>query len=170
MKRIFRHIQRSLVYFLVNHVFEGSNPRYFSIKARLLRSIGYKIGNNTSIVGPIICTGKLEVGDNCWIGANFTVRGNGTVILGDNIDVGPDVTFLTGTHLIGGSNHRAGLGYNCKITIGSGCWIGGKSTFLNQIKVGEATIIAAAACVCKDIPNNVIAGGVPSKTIKTLEA
>ena len=167
--RIFRYVKRITVLFLVNKIFAGTEPRFFSTKAKLLRSIGYKIGQNTSIVAPIICTGKLEVGDNCWIGANFTVRGNGSVKLGNNIDVGPDVTFLTGTHHIGDSNRRAGLGYNCNMTIGDGCWIGGKSTFVNKIAIGKASIIAACACVCKNVPESVIVGGIPARIIKTLD-
>ena len=168
MKRIIRHIKRVIVLFLVNRVFEGTNPRYFSIKVKLLRSIGWQIGSNTSIVGPIICTGQLEIGDNCWVGTNFVVRGNGRVKLGNNIDVAPDVTCLTGTHEIGDSTRRAGRGYNCDITIGDGCWIGGNSTIVNNVSIGLTTVVAACACVCKDVPHNALVGGVPARIIKVL--
>ena len=167
--RLFRYIKRNIVIFFVNKIFVGTNPRFFSLKAKLLRSIGYKIGEKTSIVGPIICTGNLEIGDNCWIGTNFIVRGNGTVKLGNNIDVGPDVTFITGSHLIGNKFRRAGEGYNCRILVKDGCWIGSKSTFLNEIIVGEASVIASCACVCKDVRSNVLIGGVPARIIKELE-
>lgn len=40
------------------------------------------------------CTGTLCIGANCWIGRNLTVHGNGSVIIGDNCDIAPDVTFL----------------------------------------------------------------------------
>lgn len=154
--------------FLVNKVFVGTNPWFFKIKSDLLRCMGYKIGHNTRIVGPIICNGKLDVGDNCWIGANFVVRGNGSVHLGNSIDVGPDVAFLTGTHRVGNVTRRAGLGYNCEIYVGDGCWIGAKSTFVNHVFVGKSSVIAACACVCKDVPENVIVGGVPARIIKSL--
>ena len=127
------------------------------------------IGENTKIVGPVVCTGSLIIGRDCWIGANFTVRGNGTVILGDRIDVGPDVTFITGTHQTGTSEHRAGEGYNCTQTIGNGCWIGAKSIFVNNISIGASCIVAASACVCKTFPANLLIGGVPAKAIKSLE-
>lgn len=167
--RLFRHIRRSIVMFLVNHVFVGTNRHFFPIKSKLLKHLGIKIGRNTSIVGPIYCTGFLEFGDNCWIGANFTVRGNGFVKFGNNIDVGPDVMFLTGTHYIGDASRRAGQGYNCDMLIGDGCWIGGKSTFVNNISVGRSSVIAACACVCEDVPANVLMGGVPARIIKSLD-
>lgn len=155
--------------FLVNKVLDGTNPTFFPIKAKLLRSIGYIIGNNTAIVGPIICTGKLEVGDNCWVGTNLVIRGNGTVKIGNNVDIGPDVTFLTGTHKIGDVRRRAGEGCNSIITVGDGCWIGAKSVFLNTITIGRSTIVAACSCVNKSVLDNTLIGGVPAKVIKNLE-
>lgn len=169
IKKIIRHVWRDIALFLVNRVFAGTNNRFFDAKRNLLRSIGYHIGSNTKIVGPIFCTGSLTIGRDCWIGTNLTVRGNGTVILGDRIDVGPDVTFLTGTHKIGNASRRAGFGYNCSIIVGDGCWIGAKSTFVNNIVVGKSSVIAACACVCKDISNGVVVGGVPAIILKVLK-
>lgn len=168
MKRVFRHIWHSFVFYLINHLFEGTNPLFFAVKRWLLRSVGCVVGDNTSILGPIYCSGHLVFGRNCWVGANLVVRGNGTVIIGDNVDIGPDVTFLTGTHHIGGVERRAGRGYSCTIMVGDGCWIGARSTFLNEIDIGNSTVIAAASCVCKNVPKNVIVGGVPAKVIRGL--
>ena len=103
LKRIYRRVRRFVVMLLINKVFAGSTkPMSFSLKRKLLRGLGYSIGENTKIVGPIFCTGNLLIGRDCWIGRNFKVHGNGTVILGDRLDVGPDVTFVTGTHEVGG--------------------------------------------------------------------
>ena len=45
-----RTIRKRIVIFIVNHVLNGT--RFFAAKRRLLRSIGYEIGENTKIVGP----------------------------------------------------------------------------------------------------------------------
>lgn len=169
IKKIYLHFWRNIVYFFVNNIFDGPNPRYFILKRTLLRSIGFTIGSNTKIVAPIYSSGTLVIGDNCWIGANFLVRGNGSVILADNIDVGPDTTYLTGNHLIGDKQRRAGQGYNTVIKISNGCWLGGKSTYVNNITIGESSVVAAAACVCKDVPANSLVGGIPARTIRVLE-
>lgn len=59
-------IKKRIVIYLVNHVLAGT--RFFPAKRSLLRSIGYEIGENTKIVGPIHNTGTLRIGANCWIG------------------------------------------------------------------------------------------------------
>ena len=51
--------------FLVNNIYKG--PAHFERKRKLLNKIGYSIGEGSKVVGPIVCTGKLTVGKNCWI-------------------------------------------------------------------------------------------------------
>ena len=145
-----RTIRKRIVIFIVNHVLNGT--RFFAAKRRLLRSIGYEIGENTKIVGPIHNTGTLRIGANCWIGCNLTVHGNGTVTIGDNCDIAPDVTFLTGGHQMGDHSRRAGKGESYHITVGSGVWIGGRVTLLLNTSIGDGSMIAACACVSKDVP------------------
>ena len=157
-------IKRIAVMHMVNHWFAGT--RNFETKNRLLRSIGYEIGEGTKIVGQITNTGKLVIGKNCWIGTNITVHGNGCVKIGDNCDIAPDVTFLTGGHKIGGAERRAGTGETYSITVGSGTWIGARTTVLGNTNIGSGCVIAACACVNKSIADNTLAGGVPARKIR----
>ena len=160
-------IKKRIVIYLVNHVLAGT--RFFPAKRSLLRSIGYEIGENTKIVGPIYNTGTLRIGANCWIGCNLTVHGNGTVTIGDNCDIAPDVTFLTGGHQMGDHSRRAGKGESYHITVGSGVWIGGRVTLLLNTSIGDGSMIAACACVPKDVPADTMVAGVPAKVMKELE-
>ena len=66
-----------------------------------MRKLGHEIGEGTKIVGPIYCTGKIIIGKDCWIGKNLIINGNGSVRIGDNCDVAPEVSFQTGGHEIG---------------------------------------------------------------------
>lgn len=160
-------IKKRIVIYLVNHVLAGT--RFFPAKRNLLRSIGYEIGENTKIVGPIHNTGTLRIGANCWIGCNLTVHGNGTVTIGDNCDIAPDVTFLTGGHQMGDHSRRAGKGESYHIAVGSGVWIGGRVTLLLNTSIGDGSMIAACACVPKDVPADTLVAGVPAKVMKELE-
>lgn len=152
---------------MVNHFLTGT--KFFALKRKLLCSIGYEIGENTKIVGPIMNTGHISVGRNCWVGRNLTVHGNGSVIIGDNCDIAPDVMFLTGGHQIGNAERRAGAGETYQITVGSGVWIGARATILLNTVIGDGAAVAACACVTRDIPGNTLAGGVPARVIKELE-
>ena len=159
-----KSIKKRIVIYLVNHVLSGT--RFFTAKRNLLRSIGYEIGENTKVVGPLYNTGTLCIGANCWIGCNLTVHGNGTVTIGDNCDIAPDVTFLTGGHQIGDHGRRAGNGEVYHIAVGSGVWIGGRATILRNTSIGDGSVIAACACVAKDVPPDTLAVGIPAKVMK----
>lgn len=161
-------IIRKVNLFLVNNIFIGTGQFNCKIKIKLLNVIGCSIGENTVIVGPIDCRGSLTIGNNCWIGKNLKVNGNGYVVIGDNCDLGPEVTFQTGGHLIGNSERRAGDGLVFSQKVGSGTWIGGRTTICNETKIGKGCVIAGCACVVCDIPDNTLVGGVPAKKIRSL--
>ena len=162
-----RTLKKYVSLFLVNKIYAG--VKHFEKKRKLLNSIGYEIGEDSKIVGPIDNTGKLTVGKNCWIGKNLTIHGNGEVIIGDNCDIAPDVMFLTGGHKIGDSFRRAGEGEKYSIRIGNGVWIGARSTVSGNVQIGNGSVVAACACVTKGIEENKLVGGVPAKVIRALD-
>ena len=165
----FLHLKGCLhrfVMFVLNNFLCGT--KYFSLKRFLLRLIGFKIGQNTKIVGPIESTAYFCIGENCWIGKNLTINGNGKVIIGNNVDIAPEVTILTGGHKIGSCERRAGVGETYQIVIEDSCWICARATIGRSIKIGKGVVVAACACVMSDIPKNTLVGGVPAKVIKYL--
>lgn len=160
-------LKRAAAFFLLNNVLAGTN--FFEAKRKLLNFAGNEIGEGTKIVGPIYCSGKLSTGKDCWIGRGFSLEGNGSVTFGDNCDVGPKVTFLTGGHEIGTFARRAGKGEIYHIRVGSGSWICAGATLGKNIKIGKGCVIAAGAVVMNDVEENVLAGGVPARTIRYLD-
>ena len=164
-----RQIKRRAAVYLVNHVFVGTRTCFFEIKRKLLNAAGFRIGEGTKVVGPVECTGQLTVGRNCWIGKNLKVNGNGSVVIGDNCDLAPEITFQTGGHFIGGRNRRAGEGHIFHQRVGNGVWIGGRTTVLNNAVIGDGCVIAGCTCVDRDVPDDVLAGGVPWKIIRQLK-
>ncbi len=159
-------IKKKFIIFIINNFL--SVPKYFVIKEKLMRCAGYKIGKNTKIVGPLKITSNLQVGENTWIGANFTCHGNGSVIIGNNCDIAPDVTFLTGGHKIGLKDRRAGKGESYKIIVEDGVWIGARATILKNIIIESMSVIAACSCVNNDVLKNTLVAGVPAKIRKKI--
>lgn len=81
-------------------------------------------------------------------------------------------------------NAQARLGDNCKLypglvvgstpegvpTIGNNVWIGPGVKIVGKIFIGDNVIIAPNSVVQKNIPSNVIVGGIPAKVIKQITA
>lgn len=162
-------LKRSWYTFCVNKLYAGTKSKSFEKKRKMLNALGHEIGEGTKIVGPVFCTGKLIVGKNCWLGKNLFINGNGTVKIGDNCDIAPEVAFQTGGHEIGGSERRAGKGVIRNIEVGNGCWIGARSTILGDLKISDGCVVAACACVTKSVSPNTLVGGVPAREIRKLD-
>jgi acetyltransferase-like isoleucine patch superfamily enzyme len=54
------------------------------------------------------------------------------------------------------------------IHIKKNAWIGAGATILQGVTIGENSVVAAGSVVSKDVPDNVIVGGIPAKIIKEI--
>jgi len=141
------------------------------IRKNLLQLLGSKFGSGTVIRGgSYFYGGELVTGVKCQINRGCYFDFTGQITLEDNVVVGHGVTFITTEHKIQDSARRAGPVYGCPILVKDGAWIGANSTILPGITIGKGAIIGAGAVVTKDVPNNVIVGGVPAKIIKALDS
>lgn len=55
------------------------------------------------------------------------------------------------------------------VKIGNDVWIGARCQILKGVHIGARSIIAAGSVVTKDIPEDVIAGGIPCRVIRNLK-
>ena len=163
-------IKKKIIILIVNKVLCGTH--FFGIKQKLLnRCEGISIGKGTKIVSPIhfprMC--QLKIGADCWIGRDFTLEGNGCVCIGDNCDLAPNVVCVTGSHIIGNKNRRAGEGFNGKIQIGNGAWIGTRTLIMPNIEVEDSVVIGAGSNVTKNLKSDGVYVGNPAKRIRNLD-
>ncbi|KAE8764841.1 maltose acetyltransferase domain-containing protein [Georgenia thermotolerans] len=90
-------------------------------------------------------------------------------LLGDDVQIGPNVQLLTPTHPVEPEPRRATWEAAEPITIGDNVWLGGGVIVCPGVKIGENTVVGAGAVVTKDLPANVVAVGNPAKVIRQLE-
>ena len=167
---VLKRIRKYIILGVVNTIFRGTH--FFTIKRYLLNMCpGVQLGYNVKIVTPIYipALSGMYIQENTWIGRNFSIEGNGEVLIGGNCDLGPSVTCITGSHKIGDTNRRAGEGYNSNISIGRGCWIGAKASLLPGISVAEGCVIGAATNVTRDTEPNGVYVGNPAMKVRDLE-
>jgi maltose O-acetyltransferase len=162
-----RNIKRMFILSIINTFFLGTH--FYGVKRLLLKSIhGVSIGSGVRVVGPIMFFGNLHVGENTFIGRDFCIEGNGSVEIGANCDLAPHICLITGSHVVGNKERRAGNGFSGIITIGDGSWICTGTHVLPNVSIGKGVVVAAGALVNKDISDNAMVAGVPAKIQKIL--
>ncbi len=117
------------------------------MKNYLLEGLGVKLGKNVAFglesTIDVFFPELIEIGDN-------TMLGYGSVIL---------------THEFVGDELRTG-----RVIIGKNVTIGSNVTVLPGVRIGDGSIISAHSLVNRDIPEGVLAGGIPAKIIRHLES
>ena len=145
--------------------------KFFRFKRAILARMGIEIGERASVNGHtwFYGRGKIRIGENSWIGprCKFYASEGTTIDIGANCDIAPEVAFITGTHEVGTSERRAGLGVSKSITIGNGCWLGVRVTVMGGVNIGSGTLVAACSLVRTDLPSNCLAAGVPAEVKKS---
>lgn len=131
----------------------------------------------------------LAIGDNVLINRNcMLLAKNGPIHIGENTSIGSNAVIVSMAGIeIGSSVLMAGGCYlsagayrfddpnkpvieqqtytNGPITIDAGAWLGTRVTVLDNVRIGKNAVIGAAALVNKDIPDRVIAIGVPAQVV-----
>ncbi|NNU77666.1 hypothetical protein LOR37_05125 [Clostridium estertheticum] len=92
---------------------------------------------------------------------------SGSITIGDGVLIGHNVVLATLNHDI--DPRKRSTMHSAPIVIGKNVWIGAKATVVPNVTIGDGAVIAAGAVVTKDVPANVIVGGVPAKIIKKIE-
>lgn len=113
---------------------------------------------------------KIIIGSNCTFNANVMVnaRGNGSIFIGDNVLIGPNVVLRSSDHSfekLEENINKQGM-HDGQILIKDNVWIGSNCVILKNCIIGEGSIVAAGSVVTKDILPFSVVGGVPAKIIK----
>ena len=109
---------------------------------------------------------NTHIGKKVFINSCCHFQDQGGIFIGDGCLIGHSVVLATLNHAPEPSK-RQNLRHK-PIRIGKGVWIGANATITAGVTIGDNAIIAAGAVVTKDIPADMIAGGVPAKIIKSI--
>ena len=133
------------------------------------RIIGKDVDKTFNIFPPFYtdCGKNIFIGKNVFINSGCRFQDQGGIKIGDGVLIGHNVVLATINHDIDPSK-RSDM-HLAPIVIGNNVWIGANATVLPGVTIGDGAIIAAGAVVTKDVPANVIVGGIPAKIIKTIE-
>ena len=113
----------------------------------------------------------LQMGNHSAIGDFAHFGASGGIEIGNDVIMGSYISFHSENHNFNDTTKLIReQGVTSKgIKLGNNIWVGAKVTFLDGSIVGDNCVIAAGAVVNGIFPDNVVIGGVPAKTIKTIE-
>ena len=102
----------------------------------------------------------LKLGFKTDIGAYSYINAKRGVTIEDEVQIGSHCSIYS----ISTIDDKAG-----EVVLKENCKIGSHSTILPGVTIGINSIIGAHSLVNKDIPNDVIAFGVPAKIVRKIE-
>ena len=117
-----------------------------AIHPSVIMSEFVELGQDVIICAGSILTVNISIGNHVHIDTNCTVAHD--AVIGDYCRLNPGVR-------INGENH-----------LGEGVYVGTGGTFIQKVSVGNWATIGAGAVVIDDIPERVVAVGVPAKVVK----
>lgn len=137
-----------------------------------LRTFVAKLDEGAMINSPFYMefANHLEMGVNSFINYDCIMLNNAMVKLGDNVLVGPKVSFYTAIHPIDAKQREQWLVYAKPITVEDNVWIGGSATILGGVTIGKNAIVGAGAVVTKDVEPNTIVVGNPARVLRKITA
>lgn len=145
-----------------------------SLKAKLYRWAGVKIGENVEIFSgvQIIGNGEVEIGDGVFLGheAMIMVNEGSKVVVEDNCIIGTRTILVTGFHPITTEGERilSREGTSSQIRVCKGATVLTGSVVVPGVTVGKMALVGAGATVVKDVPPYALVGGCPAKFIRDL--
>ncbi|OLN87644.1 putative acetyltransferase C18B11.09c 2 [Colletotrichum chlorophyti] len=136
----------------------------------MLKGILGKVGKGTFIEPPFIpdygC--NVIIGENCFINFNCTILDTSLVVLGDRVQLGPNVSIYSAGHETSVLSRIKFIEFGDPVRIEDDAWIGGGTIILPGVTIGRGSTIGAGSIVTKDIPPYSVAIGSPAKIVKKL--
>jgi len=149
----------------VNHLIVGVGNCQARLRlASLARASGFQLA--TCIHPRATIAADVQIGEGTVIMAGAVVNPNARV--GENViintcaSVDHDCVVADGVHISPGGR-LAG-----NVVVGHAAWIGIGAMIIGSVRIGTGAVIGAGSVVLHDIPDRVLAYGVPAKIIKRI--
>ena len=157
-------------------IYEYNNTQVTEIRRRyeILKELLGECHEDIIIEPPFRC----DEGPNLFIGKHFYANYNLVVLdyekitIGNNVMFGPNVTLSSATHNVDYRIRNKDDDMDimgAPIVIEDNVWIGANVVVMPGVTIGKHSVVAAGSVVTKDVPPDVIVGGVPAKIIRKLD-
>lgn len=151
----------------VSNFFEGYTKGFKAGKAIFIENGAKFIISKMENIDP-----KLEIGDYFYMNSYSIIDCHYKITIGSRVQIGPHCYIADFDHDlkvdIRQPLHR--MHEKCAaVFIKDNVWIGSGVTVLKGVTIGKNSVIGAGSVVTHDIPDNVVAIGIPARVVKVLE-
>ncbi len=152
----------------LSYEYNRLRPSQIAEREELVRRNFAHTGKEFLIEQPFICDfwDRVSIGEHFYANYRLIILAGNRVEIGDHVLIGPDCGIYAAEHPLDAERRDAGLEYAHPIRIGSHVWIGGGVKILSGVTIGDYAVIAAGSVVTRDVPPNVLAGGVPCRVLR----
>lgn len=160
---------REKTVFLTNE-YNASFGKSSEERESILRKLLKKIGTDVYFEPAFRCEFgyNISIGDHFYANFDCVMLDGGGIEIGDHVLFGPKVGIYTSNHATDAWERTHGACYAKPVKIGNNVWIGAGVHINQGVTIGDNTIIGSGSVVTKSIPSDVIAAGVPCKTIRQI--
>lgn len=160
---------REKAVFLTN-AYNESFGRPASGREKILKKLLKSVGENVHFEPVFRCEFgyNISIGNHFYANFDCVMLDGGGIEIGDYVLLGPRVGIYTANHAADAWERARGACYAKPVKIGNHVWIGGGVHINPGVTIGCNSIIGSGSIVTKDIPENVIAAGIPCKVIRAI--
>ncbi|KAI9150865.1 putative acetyltransferase [Paramyrothecium foliicola] len=150
----------------------GDDDQIAKQQEDLLKGLLGRVGSGTFIEAPFLPDygSNIIIGENCFMNFGLTILDTSLVIIGDRVQMGPNVHIYTAGHETSVLSRIKFVEFGHCIRIEDDCWIGGNVIILPGVTIGRGCTVGAGAVVTKSLPPYSVALGAPAKVVKTIQS
>jgi len=129
------------------------------------------LGEGSVILPRLQCDygAQIAVGAGCFINYDAILLDSASIIIGDNVSIGPRAQLITALHPVDDYQaRRAGWESAAPIVLGDNVWLAAGVIVCPGVTIGANSVIGAGSVVIVDIPAGVLAAGNPCRVIREL--
>ncbi|MEW6252767.1 MAG: sugar O-acetyltransferase [Planctomycetota bacterium] len=136
----------------------------------LLRLCFRRCGRNFQICSHamIVYTSNVSIGNDVYIAYGSWIQGLGGVTIEDEVMLGPYTILATNDHTRVNRSFRYGAPRAAPIVMKRGSWTGAHAVLTAGVTLGAGSAAAAGSVVTRDVPDDVVVGGVPARVLRSL--
>lgn len=136
----------------------------------LLRDLFGSLGGNPWVNAPFRCDYgyNIHIGDNFICNYNCVMLDVAPIIIGDNVQIAPNVTISAAGHPIHPEARATQYEYGAAIRIGNDVWLGAGVIINPGVSIGDGAVIGSGSVVTRDIPAMTVAAGAPCRVLRTI--